>query len=385
MRNAAIIGVGCSRIGELWSKSIKDLLTESALKAMDEARVNKVDSVYVANAASNLLQGQGNLGAFTLDALGLSDIPAVRIEAACASGGLAVYNAVKDVRSGAANTVLVLGVEKMMDALPEDAMAAMMMGEDQEYTAYSGISFVGLQALMARVYTDKFEVPPEQLAAFSVNAHKNAVNNPNAQFHNEIDIDDVIRSALVADPIRMLECSSLSDGAASLVICSEEIAKNHPDSPIQVAGSAVASDFFSIADRDDFLSFKATRLAAEKAFKQANLTTREIEILEVHDSTSFTGVLALEDLGFAEKGKGAAFVADGGVDINGKYPTNTLGGLKGRGHPVGATGIYQIIDLVTQLRGKAGKNQVSDAKIGLSQNTAGLGSTVTVHILRRAV
>jgi acetyl-CoA C-acetyltransferase len=370
-------------VGEQWDKSLKDLFTESSIKALDDVGIDKIDAIYVGNMSSDIFQGQANLGALLSDCLGVYGIPAVRVEAACASGGLAVHEGLKAVASGLSDFVLVTGVEKMTDVQTPEATSALMMGEDQEYAAFSGISFVGLHALIERLYMDKFKVNPEHIATFAVNAHKNSVNNPYAQFHNLISVEDVLKSPMIADPMRLLECSSICDGAASIILCPLDIAKKFTDTPIEIKASTVATDKLSLPEREDILTFSATRVAVENALKIAHINIQDVDVIEVHDAFSIVGIISLEDLGFVKKGEGANFVSDGQIEIDGKLPTNTLGGLKGRGHPIGATGVYQIIDLVRQLMGEAGKSQVKNAEIGLAQNIGGTGATAVINILAR--
>ncbi|MFQ5998365.1 MAG: thiolase domain-containing protein, partial [Candidatus Bathyarchaeia archaeon] len=336
MRKAAIIGIGCTKIGELWNKSLKDLLAESATASLNEAGIDRIDAIYVGNMGSEVVQDQSNLGALVCDCLGIDNVPALRIEAAGASGAAALAEGVKSVSSGSAECVLVAGAEKMTDAVPTEASRVMMTGEDPEYVAYSGISAAGLHALITRLYSDKYEVSPDQIAMMPVNAHKNATNNEFAQFHNLIEVDDVLHSGLVSDPIRLLECASLSDGAASLIICPLETARKFSDSPVEILASEIATDSLSLPERQDLLTFNASTWATSRALANAKIKIEDVNVLEVHDEAAITGIMAIEDMGFAQKGRGAAFVADGNIAIEGTLPTNTMGGFKGRGNPVGA-------------------------------------------------
>lgn len=382
MRRVAIIGVGCTSVGEIWDKSLKDLAVEASLKALDDAGIENVDRVYIGNALSPILQYQTNLASIIIDSLGFNNSSSILVEAADASGGLAFHEAFKAVRSGLIDYALVVGVEKMSDSKPSEVASALMSFEDQDYVAFTGVTQAGLHALLLRIYMEKFNVKHEDIALFAVNAHKNASKNPYAQFKNIIGVEDVLKSPLIADPLRLLEYVGISDGAAAVVLCPLEEAEKFRSNFVEILASATAVDKLFLTERDDILTFNSTRIAAEKAFKEAKVSPKDIDVVEVHDSSTIAGIISLEDLGFCGKGEGASFVSQGKIDLNGELPTNTMGGLKGRGHPIGATGVYQIIEVVWQLRGEAGKNQVDGAKIGLTQNIAGLGSSAVVNILR---
>ena len=382
MRRVAVVGVGCTRVGELWDKSLKDLIVESTLKALDDAGIEKIDTIYVGNALSQILQRQGNLGSLTVDVLGLEETSAISLEAADASGGLAFHEAVKAVKFGWADFVLVVGVEKMSDASSSEVAEALMTFEDQDYVAFTGINQAGLHALLLRLYMEKFRVKHEEIAMFAVNAHKNAANNSYAQFRSLINVEDVLKSPIIADPLRLLEYSTIADGSAAVILCPLEEAKKIKKNPVEVLASTIATDRFFLFERVDMLTFNSTRKAVKKALEEAKISLQDINLVEVHDASTILGVLSLEDLGFVEKGKGASFVAEGHISLDGTLPTNTFGGLKGRGNPVGATGVYQIVEMVWQLRGEAGKNQVGNAKVGLTHNLGGTGSYATVNILK---
>lgn len=383
MRRVAIVGVGCTKVGEHWRVSIRDLFTEAALKALDEAGVERVDALYVGNMFADYAQNQGHLGAMMADSIGMAGIPAVKVEAACGSGGMAVHEAFKAVASGMAEYVLVGGVEKMTDLQTPDVTTALMMAENREYTGFTGITFVGLNALVYRLYMETYEAKPEAVAAISMYDHKHAVNNPYAQYPFAVSADLVLKSPMIADPLHLFECCGIGDGAACLVLCSLEKAAEAVDSPVEIVASAAATQVHSLYERDDLLSFEATGRAAKEAYGVSGLGPEDIDVLEVHDAFSITGVLSVEALGFAKRGDGARFIAEGNTTFGGKIPTNTFGGFKARGHPIGGTGVYQLVELTWQLRGDAGKSQVPDAVNGLAQNVGGLDSTAVVHILRR--
>jgi len=379
MRRVAIAGVGLTKVGEHWSMGLKDLFAEAALKALDDAGTDDVDALYVSNMCASTLQGQLHLGAMMADAIGKSGITALNIEAAAASGGVTFHEGVKAIASGLSKSVLVVGVEKMSDGLPESVLATQSMSEDQEYTAYTGVTNVGLSALMYRQYTEKFGAKAEDIAMFAVRSHENAEGSPHAQYPFKLSIDRIMASPMEADPIHMLECAGIGDGGAAVLL---RPAKRASDG-VEVAATSVATGAYYLSGMRDLVSFDAVRLASERAYKAAGISPRDVDVLEVHDETTIAGVISLEDMGFAEKGRGAAYVAKGNTTRGGETPTNTFGGLKARGHPLGATGLYQIGEVALQLLGEAGACQVQDAEVGLAQSLGGLGSTCAVTVLRR--
>jgi len=383
MRKVAVLGVGCTKVGEHWKRSLRDLFVEASLRAIEDSGVEEIDALYVSNMASGPLQHQEHLGAVMADALAVNPIPAVRVEAASASGGVAFHEGVKAVASGMSDFVLVGGVEKMTDRLPPEVASTLIMSEDQEYTAYTGVTNIGLSAILKRLYMDRFDVKPEEIAMLPVIDHENAASNPYAQYPFKTSIERVLNSPMEADPVHLLECSGIGDGAAAVVLgpANESETSDHP--LVTVSASAVATDTLNLTNREDPLTLRAVRRSAEEAYARAKLTPRDVDVLEIHDEVSILGVLSLEDLGFAEKGKGASLAASGAISLSGETPTNTFGGLKARGNPLGATGLYQIVELIWQLRGEAGKNQVDGAEVGLAQNMGGVGSTCAVNILRR--
>ena len=388
MRNVYVLGVGVTKVGEHWDKSLRDLFVEASLNAIKDAGItlNDIEALFVGNMSSGYLQGQEHLGSLLSTWLGIPGIAACKIEAACSSGGMAFHVGYMSVASGLYDCVLVGGVEKMTDAITKDVTVALIMADDQEYVARYGASFVALNALVYRAYMHKYNVKQEDIALFSVHCHKYAVNNPYAQFRKEITLDDVLKSPIIADPIHLLESAPIGDGAAAIVLVSDrflEKYKGSKDHRIKVIASTAATDTISLQDREDLTTLKATKIAAEKAYKMAKIEPKDINVLEVHDAFSILGVIHLEDLGFAKKGEGWKLVKEGQIEIGGKIPTNLFGGLKARGHPVGATGIYQIAEIVWQLRGEAGKNQVDNAEIGLTQSVGGVGGTVVINILKR--
>jgi len=379
MRRVAVAGVGLTGVGEHWERSLADLYVEAAQRAFDDAGTDEIDALYVSNMGSAVLQRQLHLGAMMADALGKRGIASFSVEAASAGGGVAFHEGVRAVASGLCDCVLVGGVEKMSDALPEEVAMTISMAEDQEYVAYTGVTNYGLCALLQRLYMERFGARADEVAMLAVRGHEHAEGCSHAQYPFKISVDRVLASPMEADPVHSLECSGIGDGAAAVLLKPAEEAGEG----VEVASTAVASDVFHLTERPNLLTFDAVRLAADKAYKAAGVCTDDVDVLEVHDDTTITGVISIEDLGFVEKGKGAAFVAEGNTARGGRLPTNTFGGLKARGNPLGATGLYQIAEVALQLGWRAGKCQVPEAKVGMAQSLGGLGSTCAVAILRR--
>ncbi|MGD8306782.1 MAG: thiolase domain-containing protein [Ignavibacteria bacterium] len=380
MKEVAVIGFGMTQFGELWNMSIKDIFVEAALKAIDNAGVDHIDSMYVGAMSGGLFVGQEHLGAVMADYLGMAPVPATRVESACASGGMSFRQAYLDVASGNCEIVLAGGVEKMNDGA--DVTAALATAADQEYEVYNGVTFPGLYAMIAHAHMHEFKTTSEQLAAVAVKNHLNGSNNPNAQFRSKISIDTVLNSTMVADPLHLLDCSPVTDGGAAVILCSMDIAKKFTKNPVKVIASTQASDTISLYARNSFTTLNSVVSAAEKAYKKANLKPKDIDLCEVHDCFTISEIVVSENLGFFEKGCGGPAVEEGKTSIeSGDIPINTSGGLKSKGHPVGATGIAQICELYEQLTGQAGKRQVKDARIGMAQNMGGSGASCTINIL----
>ncbi len=380
MKDVAVIGIGMTKFGELWNKSIKDIFVEASLKAIENAGVDHIDAMYVGAMSSGLFVGQEHIAAVMADYLGMAPVPSTHVESACASGGMAFRQAYLDVASGNSEIVLAGGVEKMNDGA--DVTAALATAADQEYEVYNGITFPGLYAMIANAHMHEFNTTQEQLAAVAVKNHNNGFNNPNAQFRSKISIDTVLNSTMVADPLHLLDCSPVTDGGAAVILCTLEMAKNFTDKAVKVIASTQASDTISLYERESFTTLKAVTTAAEKAYKQANLKPSDIDFAEIHDCFTISEIVVSEDLGFFNKGQGGKAVEEGKTSIEtGEIPINTSGGLKSKGHPVGATGIAQIIELYEQLTNQAGKRQVENARIGLAQNMGGSGASCTINIL----
>ena len=385
MRDVAIIGVGITKFGELWNKSFRDLGIEAGLKAIADANLSgaEIDGMFIGNMSAGRFISQKHIDALIADYSGLASnhIPAIRVEAGGASGGVAFREGVMAVASGMHDTVVVAGAEKMTDL--DDASVNLVCDQtaDAEWEAAMGLTFVSLHAMIAQRMMHDGIATREEIASFSVNSHAHGALNPNAQFRKAIPIETVLRSGPVATPLGMFDCAPISDGAAAVVICPLEDAKKYTDSYVKVSAVCQASDTLALFQREDITRYKATKIAAQNAYKLAGITAKDISVAEVHDNYTVSGIMALQDLGLFERGKAGKAVLEGQAAIGGKVAVNTSGGLKARGHPIGATGVAQIVEIAEQLRGNADKRQVANARYGLAQSVGGIGSAVTVSIM----
>ena len=385
MREVSIVGIGQTKVGEHWDKSIKDLSVEAINKALEDSGIerDKIDSLYAGNMLSGKVAEQENLGSMISDFAGLGNIPSVKVEAACASGGAALQVGAKGVMSGLEDLSVVVGVEKLTDVLGSKATEGLAYAADQEFETFHGATFVSLNALATRTYLNEFDVEREDLMRFAVNAHKNAVDNPNAMFRSEISLEKAMNSTMVADPLRLMDVTPVCDGAAAVILAPKDKARKYTDTPIDIAGMGNAIDTIGLHDRESSFEMKATKEASKTAYNMANMEPDDIDIIELHDAFTIMSTLGLEDMGFVEKGKAPKAAKEGRISIDGDLPVTTMGGLKARGHPVGATGVYQTVEIAQQLRSEAGENQVEGAETGIAQNIGGTGSNVTVNILKR--
>lgn len=387
MRSVSIIGAGCTRFGERWDDSLRDLVVETGIMAIEDAGVSgeEIDGLYVGNMSGGRFVEQEHIGALISDCAGLSrlHVPSTRVEAACASGGLALRQAVLAVASGYSDVVIAAGVEKMTDVAGGVAADALAAAADREWECFFGATFPALYAMIARLHMHRYGTSREELAAVAVKNHHNGCMNPISQYQMEITVEKVMRSPLVADPLRVLDCSPITDGAAAVVLAPTEEAHKYSDAPIKILATAQASDTLALHDRRDITTLDASVYAARKAFGQAGLEPKDVDFAEVHDAFTIGEIVAIEDLGFVEKGEGGRAAEEGLTAIGGKIPINTSGGLKACGHPVGATGIKQAYEMVLQLRGEAGKRQVDGVEVGLTHNVGGCGGTALVHIMSR--
>jgi len=383
MRDVAIIGVGQTKVGEHWDVSLRHLALEAVQAAMTDAGVTRTDALYVGNMLSGELAGQEHLGALVADFAGLRGIEAFKIEAACGSGAAALRMGYVAVAGGLADIVIVVGVEKMTDALGPDTTMALAMAADGDYEAAQGLSFVAINALLMRRYMHEYGYSHQDFAPFAVNAHRNAMNNPHAMFRFPVTDERFARAKMICDPINLLDSSPICDGAAAVVLAPADAARTLSAAPIRIVASAVGTDTLAVHDRRDPLVLEGAILSTRRAYEQAGVGPEDIDLFELHDAFSIMAALSLEAAGFADKGQGLRLALDGEIGIDGRIPVATMGGLKARGHPVGATGIYQVVEVVQQLRGLAGANQVPNARLGMAQNIGGSGATVITHILER--
>ena len=381
MRDVAVVGVGMQKWGELWAKSTRDFFVESALSAMDDAGADTIEAMYVGCMSSGLFVGQEHLGSVMADYLGQKHIPATRVESACASGGLAFRMAVMEVASGVHDVVLAGGVEKMTDISGGAATYALATAADMDWEGVNGVTFPGLYAMMAVAHMDKYGTTREQLAAVAVKNHDNGSMNPRAQFPMKITVEGVINSVKVADPLNILDCSPITDGAAAAIVVPADMVKKFKNPGIKVTGSGQATDTIALHDRDDLTTLAAVSGAAEQAYKMAGKDPKDIDFAEVHDCFTIAEIMVSESLGLFERGQGGPAAEAGDTRLEGRVPINPSGGLKSKGHPVGATGVAQIVEITEQLRGEGGKRQVENARVGLAQNMGGSGGSSVVHIL----
>lgn len=387
MRRVAVIGVGITEFGELWDSSFRKLGIGAGLSAVGDAGIfaDQIEALFVGNMSAGRFIRQEHVAALIADYSGIArdNIPATRVEAAGASGGLALRQGFMAVASGLHDIVVVGGAEKMTDVSDIESSMIQSSAADQEWETELGATFSGLHALMATRHMHDYGTTREQLADVAVKNHRHGALNPKAQFRREINRDVVLRSPMVASPLRVFDCAPSSDGAAAVVLCPLDMAGKFTDSPIEIVGSGQASDSLSLHHRKDICTMGATRAATQRAFKMAGLSQKDVDVAEVHDNFTISEIIAIEDLGFFPKGEGGKATEEGLTSLDGDVAVNTSGGLKARGDPIGATGVAQAVEIVCQLRGKADKRQVKDAVVGLTQNVGGTGATAVVHLFRR--
>ncbi|NMA44653.1 MAG: thiolase domain-containing protein [Candidatus Diapherotrites archaeon] len=378
-----VLGIGITKFGEIWDRGIRELLLDSQLRALNDAKLTpeQIDSIFTGNMCGDSLSGQLHIGAMASENLNL-DKPSIRVEGACASGSIALRQGIAAIESGAANIVMVNGVEKMTDVSTDQVTTALMGAGDEELEGFNGLTFPGLYALLANAYMDKYDLTREVLAEVSVKNHYHGARNTYSQFKNELTIDDVINSTMVADPLTLMDCSPITDGAATIIIANESIAKKM-NTEVYITGSALATDTLSLARRKSLLEISAGKMAAQNAYKQAKITPKEINFAEVHDCFSIAEIYAVEALGLAKQGEAGKLYKEKQTYFDAKTPINTSGGLKACGHPVGATGVKQAIEATMQLRGEAKERQVKNATIGVTHNVGGSGATAVIHVFKR--
>ena len=382
MREVAVVGVGQTKIDEHWDKSLRELAGEAALAAMAQAQVAHVDSVYVGNMLSDVSNLQAHLGSMVADWIGQRFTDGIKIESACSSGGAAFRAGYLAVASGEVDLALVVGVEKMTDSPGSEITTGLATAADADWEVDHGLSFVALNALIMKRYMYEYGWKGVDFAEFSINAHANAVHNPHARFRKPIDVHSFIKSAMICDPINLMDASPIGDGAAAVVLAPSDMLPTGAPK-IVVAGSSAATDTIAVHHRKQPLRLSAAEKSTQKAYAQAGIGPGEIGVFEYHDAFTIMAALSLEAAGFAAPGKGPELAIEGAIKVDGRIPVATFGGLKARGHPVGATGMYQIVEVVHQLRGEAGETQVARQDFGMTQNIGGSGSNIVTHILKR--
>ncbi|MBI2086204.1 thiolase domain-containing protein [Candidatus Daviesbacteria bacterium] len=380
-----VAGTGLTKFGELWDKSLFDLSFEAATEAIKETGLKneQIEAVFVGNMLYGKLSNQDHLGAAVASQLGIHGA-SFRIEGACASGGLAVHLAIQSLLAGTYKNVLVVGVEKMTDVSSNQVSSA-LMGASSEMERKAGLTFPALYALMAKAHMQKYGTTKKHMAAVAVKNHFHGSLNHKAHFPYEITEEKVLESSCISTPFTLFDASPVSDGAGAVVLSADNPSGRSPSGHlpgVYITGSAVATDTLDLVARKSFTELEATQQACQKALKQAGVNIKDIKVAEVHDCFTIAEIMAMEDLGFCPKGEGADFITKGHTKLGGKLPVNTSGGLKACGHPVGATGVKQIIEITHQLQGRLGKRQVYKANVGLTQNVGGTGATVVVHVLQ---
>lgn len=383
MRKTAILGIGQTPVDEHWDLSLRDLAGQAILEAMKDARRETVDGIFIGNMLSGMLAGQENLGSLIADWTGFREREAFKVEAACGSGAAALRVALMAVASGEMDCALVVGVEKMTETKGVDTTAALASAADADYEAAQGVSFVALNALVMQRYLHEYGWKHTDFAQFSINAHANALENPYARLHEAITEVDYKKSRMVAEPINLLDASPIGDGAAALVVVAYDEQNSDDNRLVTIIGSASSTDTLALHDRSELIWLAAAEKSARKAYEQARIQPDDVDVFELHDAFSIMSALSLEACGFAEPGQAPRLALEGAIMPSGKIPITTRGGLKARGHPVGATGVYQIVEVVQQLRGEAGATQVDGARIGMAQNIGGSGATVITHIFQK--
>ena len=381
--SVSIIGAGMLPVAEHWNRGLRDLAAEAGAIALDDADMKTVDALYVGNAYAATFNQQTHLGSLIADEMGLTGIEAYTCEAADASGGVALRNGILAVASGMIRSALVIGVEKATDIVGPARISARNISLDADFESVNGVILTALAALLMRRYMAESDVGLSQFEGFSVNAHRNGAMNPFAMFRNKLRDGAFSQAPMISEPVCLFDSAPDGDGAAAVVLVNANVAGDLVPQPIQVCASTVATDRFMLQDREDLLSLEAVAVSFSRALALADMTRDDIDLLEIHDAFTVMTVLSLEAMGYSKRGKGWSWGKNGGskIALSGDLPLSTFGGLKSRGNPGGATGIYQAVEAVLQLRGAAGANQVDEAEVALIQNIGGLASTVVTHIL----
>ena len=382
MTNVSIIGIGQTEVKEAWDTSIRHLAWYAIEKAVADAGSRQIDAVFVGNMLSGALSGQNHLAALVADFAGLRGREAITIEAADASGGAALRQAVLAVRSGLINTALVVGVEKMTDKVGSSVTEALATTLDADYEVEQGATPAAISALLMRRYMYEHGVELADFAGFSVNAHSNGAKNRMAMYRNRLRAERFASAPPVATPVSLFDAAPMGDGAGALIVTNHERAMDMVPQPVQIAGSAMATDTLALHDREELLWLSSAEMSCQQAMATAGITPDDVDLFELHDAYTILAALSLEACGFAEPGTGWQLARDGEIAPDGRIPISTFGGLKARGHAGGATGVLQVVEVCRQLRGEAGDNQIPDVKVGMAQNLGGIAGTAVTHILR---
>jgi acetyl-CoA C-acetyltransferase len=384
MTDVVIAGVGQTPVGEHWDTSIRELALQAIEAAIVDSGGIQPQALFVSNMLAPTISGQAHLGTLVADFAGLTGIEAVTVEAAGASGGLALRQAYMMVAAGAADAVLVSGVEKITDKTGSGVEAAISTAVDSDYEAVQGLTPTAQAAMLMQRYLHEFNLGHESLAGFPVTAHANGVNNPNAMFRRAIKVESYTRAGVASNQLNMFDIAPSADGSAALLLTRRDLLPPPFAHPlVRISGSSAVSDTLALHDRRDPLTFQAARLSAERSLRQAGILPGDIDLFELYDAYSIYAALSLEATGFAERGAGWQLAQDGKISLDGSLPISTFGGLKARGNPGGAAGVYQVVEAVTQLRGQAGDNQVKDARRAMVQCLGGPASSAATHVLER--
>ncbi len=383
MDEVIIAGVGQVPVGEHWQLSLRNLAARAMLAAIRDAGGLQPQAIYVGNFLASVASGQANLGALMAECINLSGVESFTAEAGEASAAAALHLAWQAVKSGLVETALVIGVEKYTDVVGAGMESAIAQSMDYDFEGMQGLSISGTAALLMQRYMHEYHVARESFAAFPILAHANAVNNPNAFYRRAISEDDYHKAALVSDPLNMYDAAPFADGAAAVLLTRRSsLPKDFSHPLVALRASSLVTDTLALHDRPNPLAFDAARLSNERVFQQAGIPRERVDLFEYWDAFSIYAVLCLESAGYASPGSGWMLGQDGSLDLKGRLPVATLGGLKARGFLLGATGAYQLVDAVTQLRGQAGQNQVQGARVALLQSLGGPASTSVSHLLR---
>ncbi len=383
MKAVAVVGIGKTAFGAFPDRDLRSLAVEAGRKCLADAHVSpsQIEAFYLGNFAGPSFVGQNHLAPYVASGLGIADVPCTRFEAACASGGSAFFHAVSSVAAGMYDLVLVGGVEKMTSQSTPKVTEILAGAGDVSGEVRAGATFPALFAMIARRHMYQYGTTREQLAAVAVKNHANGAKNPLAHMRKVITMQQALAGKPISEPLTVYDCSLISDGAAAVMIAPTERAAEFTDKPVMILGIAQTSDAVALDAKEDITTFRAVRTAAAKAYKMAGVTARDIQFAELHDCFTIAEIIAMEDLGFVGPGEGGPYALSGRTCLNGDRPVNASGGLKAKGHPVGATGAGQICDIVTQIRGEEGELQVARHSLGLAENLGGSGATAVVTIL----